>query len=241
MFFWFKRKKIILDCFTSNSLVYDRHKPEKATNVLPGWFKGLNAQAPNPNLKHCIGFKELFKHSISLNMWTTFRCKVDTQGKGWTWESGDPIVVSKHLPEDYGHFLNTNDYGHLKISTPWSLKTSKYIKFAWVDASWCRDTHDYFFPNAVIDFFYQHGVELNTFINMKGSPYSFKIESGQPLVFLIPLTEDSVEIKTHLLTDSEMHRYRAKEVLGRRRYQIRKKHTDRLVSQQKKCPFGFGG
>lgn len=238
MFFWFKRKKIILDCFTTDALTYDRYKPVRAGYHFPEWFKDLDPK--QSNLRGCIGFKEFFKNAISLSLWTTLQVQVDTVLKKWSWVSGNPIDVHQHNPSGYGNFLNPNMYDHVKIVTPWLLKTNRYVQFGWVDSFWCRDNYNYVFPNAVVDYFYQHGTPINMFIRLHGDPYQFCIEAGQPLIFLIPLTEEKVKIKTHLVSEQEYSRYMDTEVLGLHKYLKRKKHTDKLLSQQKKCPFGFG-
>jgi len=242
MFFWFKRKKIILDCFTSEALAFDRHKPQKAVHSLPDWYRQLKPGVPN--MKYCHGFKQFFKNAISLNMWTTLDFTVNTEEKKWDWRASLPsTIISEHSPEQYGYFLSEKDYDHIKLDSPWALKTNKYVNFAWVDSFWCRNTFDYMFPNTILDFYYQHTTAINMFFRLHGPSYTFKIEAGDPLIFLIPLTEEKIEIRHHLITHQEMLRYMPYDVGSTSqlmRYWIRKKHTDKLLNQQKKCPFGFG-
>jgi len=243
MFFWFKRKKIVLDCFTYDSIVYDRHKIQKAVYSLPDWFKNLDINIPG-NMKYCEGFKQYFKNAISLNMWCTLDFHIDSKNKKWEWNAAMPLRAhGEHKPKQYGSFLPPDNYDHFKIGTPWFFKTSRHVKFAWVDSFWCRNTMAYFFPNAIVDYFYQHTTDVNMFFSYGDKPYSFTIQAGQPMIFLIPLTEEKVEIRNHLVSVQEIERYAPVDVgvsSAFNRYQIRKKHTDKLLSQQKKCPFGFG-
>jgi hypothetical protein len=248
MFFWFKRRKIILDCFTDNALVFDRHKIVKAVHELPDWYRSLpneyrssSEENGNGNMKHCHGFKEFFKKAFSINMWMAVDFEVDTDKKTWTWLSSTPMILGEHFPHQYGNFLHKNDYDHVKFINPWYLKTDRFVNFAWIDSFWCRNTHDYFFPNAVFDFYYQHAANINTFFRLNGPSYKFSLVAGQPLVFIVPLTEHQVEIKHHLLTEKEMNRFLPRDCFLRAdTYKTRKKHTDKLLSRQKKCPFGFG-
>lgn len=240
MFFWFKKKKIVLDCFTADSLTYDRHKPERAVHSFPEWWVQTNP-ADGFNMRNCVGFKEFFRNAVSINMWCPFHVEVDTKNKAWEWKApGMEVLVDSHAPEQYNYFLDPNNYRNLKIQCPWSIKTNRYVQFAFIDSFWCRNTYDYLFPNAIIDFFYQHTVEINMFFRMFGEKYTFSLLTGKPLVFLIPLTEEKIEIKTHLVSKQEMRRFTQLDDFGPTRYFSRKKHTDKLLAQQKKCPFGFG-
>ena len=39
MFFWFKKPKVILECFTTEEIVYEHAKIDSAVKFFPDWWK----------------------------------------------------------------------------------------------------------------------------------------------------------------------------------------------------------
>ena len=80
MIFFFKKKKKVIDCFTSNQMVYEQFPIAKANEYIPDWYKKLNAtystNVPNTlrekaaTVKRCPGISNLFNEGFILPLWS---------------------------------------------------------------------------------------------------------------------------------------------------------------------------
>jgi len=55
----------------------------------------------------------------------------------------------------------------------------------------------------VVDFKNQHALHLHTFVEIPTSTQEFVLPLGMPLVHIIPLTDAPIELKTHVIDETE--------------------------------------
>ena len=79
MMFFFKKKNIVVDCFTTSVTAYKYHPIKKASEFLPEWWKKVpaynNVSSPYSNnmmvertsIKKCTGFTSLYKNGFILH------------------------------------------------------------------------------------------------------------------------------------------------------------------------------
>jgi hypothetical protein len=64
-----------------------------------------------------------------------------------------------------------------------------------------------------------------------------ELRAGEPAAMIIPLTERTLKIKTHLVSPQELNNMNPKPITFNHHYQFVKKAMDK---KEAKCPFGFG-
>jgi len=254
MFSFFHRTpEIHVDCFTYDNNVYLNTPIVKASKTFPDWYKELPIaknkflvdnktgnhlfKHDNLNLKNCQAILEFYKRGIVLESWCDIHMEMDIENTTpHYWWSGKEQAVGFHSREQIGNgFPNQH---HMKLNSPWSLQEKKGIKFIWVAAEWALDKFNFKILPGVISFDTNMGTNVNIMY-----PYDtkeFTILIGTPLVHIIPLSENKIKIKNHLITIEE---YRMKNINSaetsfygwRKILQLRERNKKRGT-----CPFGFG-
>jgi hypothetical protein len=252
VFHFFKRDKVVVDCFTNIPSVYDNCKISHGAHYFPDWWKETPKYIDNYNtIKSCRGFIDYYKTGLVIPSW--FEADIHVFGKDDPEHrqfsikySNDYVDVSKS--HDSIQFLNfAKDTGkNIKINSPWAIKTKSDIGFAWSEPTWSmRDSfkHLTLLP-AVVNFKYQHHSHINFFIEVGTDPVTITIPPLTPLVMLHPLTEKEVELKTHLVSDIEYKRiFSTEDLILNRNIKDeanefeRKKRLTNKIEDSNKCPF----
>lgn len=239
MIFNFKPKTITIDCFTNRASVYKFNPIQKANNFYPAGIKDIPRNIIKPmhdsaieiekgTIKHCSGFNQLMNTGFIIPLWTDVA--IESTQHDLKWYSELKFEGTHHAPEQlWNNFYS--EWHHLKIQSPWVIKANKKIKFAWIPTTWHDDAHKHLYEmmTGVIEYYYQHTTNINLFIKKNGGIIEWK--SGTPLIHLIPLSDDKVEIKTHLVDDKEFNKINPQYPNTKNGYGSYKKS---------KCPFGFG-
>jgi hypothetical protein len=241
MIFIFKKKKIILDCFTNDNVIFDHYQISKASDFIPEWFKNAPKEYDDniyksSTIKRCIGVNKNLTSGFILPMWSQLSIKIRNQQ--YQWQFSDMKTQCKiHDPLQWNFFVNPNEYGHIKIESPHLITSKHEINFLYTKSFWhSKLNNNLLIPSGIVDYKYQHGTHLNMFINTKENNDIF-IDQNDPIIQIIPLTEKNIKLKYHLISDEE---FRNKNNLSRfftHNYQISKNLIDK---KEKKCPFGFG-
>jgi hypothetical protein len=262
MNFWFKKKKIVLDCFTDDLYAYNHCKIDYAVNFIPEWWKKLPTEdithqdpqydaagniEKRATMKFCRGFTRYYKRGIIIPSWAEI--KIDMFNGAGKWVVSTHTTTFSHHPEEqYTGFVNVTEYQHLKLSSCWQFKTDKFMEFAFTDPVWNRqELASYTVLPGVMDFKYQHNTNINL---MLPHAHGDKIKTViinvmDPLVCLHPLTEDHIDLRHHHVSSEELEslspatRVSSFARNGKKYFQG-KKLIDRIDSNEKKCPFGFG-
>jgi hypothetical protein len=263
--FFFKKKDVILDCFTFVPHAYDYAKIDSALNHLPEWFKKTpkigkdenGKEIPqNATIKNCVGLIDLYKRGIVIPAWFELDLKINSyldkeiETAAYTWEASNSFMTTNnsHNPDQFKGFAKEHG-GNIKISSPWAFRTKEEIHFTWTQPTWHHRDFLESLTNmpAVVEFKYNHGTEINYFFENKEHVQRIVIPPLTPLVMLHPLTERNVVIKNHLVSKEEYDRlHGAHNFLFQRHggdstkfYQTKRRLVDRLEEQNKesKCPF----
>lgn len=211
---FFKKKKIVVDVFTDNASVYNHHPIEKTSKFIPEWWKCLPSTVgqpyhdmiiDEPTLKKCVGFTSLYKEGFIVPSWTDIQLK--TTNDTYTFKVALSFIepaLQHHEAWQYGNHFS--DYIHLKIISPWFLKSKDYINFVCLEPTWNLKPYwkDFKILPGIVDFKYQSSININMFFS-KNREKIF-IDAGTPLYHMVPITENDIELKPHLVDTNEMNK-----------------------------------
>jgi hypothetical protein len=246
MFFWFKRPKVVLDCFTDDQVLYDYLAPDKATKFYPEWWKNLEptykehkTPVPTATMKGCRGLIEFHRNGIAIPMWSDVFVNVgDIKTKNIRHAIMNTPTMT-HPPQQRGSWLPAQQYGHAKFDNPWIFKTKECVQFMLMGAFYNFDNPDSFMiPPGIIDFKYQQGANINMLFDYREQSRDVMIKAGDPAVMLIPLTEREVVVKKHKVSSQEYRDLKMLPYTFSNHYGFNKRVIDR-AEEEKKCPLHF--
>jgi len=254
MNFWFKRSKIVLDCFTADEFSYNYCRVDKAVKFYPDWWLKLSLPDKNINMRSCRGFLSLYKESFILPFWSTLKMEISndkikrfnfTLAESNPWAVDPSKVAEAHGVDQYNGFVRPEDnYQHIKIKASWRIKTKSDINFFYSDPLWNRSNiNAYSVLPGVVDFKINNDLHTNIMIQYK--PYSqvLQFNPGDPMAMITPMTEKEVELRYHLVppwirVDTSSRFLPSKDV---NLYTLKKNLNDKVEKNNTSaCPFGFG-
>ena len=250
MFFFFKRPKIVVDAFTHKELITQLFPVEKSVNSLPEWWKDLPGGFTNPEwpqteistVKRCRGIIDLYRQSFTIPLWSDLALDLDssTGEKKWRYNFADKETPAvPHSTIEFDGANTFKDYQHLKIVSPWFLREKSGVTFLMSQHTWNLSKYLSTFTvlPGVMDFKYQHSININTFFAYKDTKSSILIPAGTPMAHLTPLTEKEVEIKCHTIDTVKFNTMLNIPTFNNNYKKTRAMAVER---ESKKCPFGFG-
>jgi len=256
MFFLFKKNKpVVVDAFTYDAAHAEGYPIVKATQYTPEWWKELPQSLPDFNdghqlvthgtMKRCHGFMDLYTRSFILPLWSdvSIELQIQMEQKIWRYKFADmSSEFDIHHESQFKNFIDYRQCQQFKFKPKWRLKETSGVKFLVTQPTWNMGNSIFKFHvlPGVVDFRNQHGIDINTMWqcpNTEGVVESTLLEADTPLAQIIPLTDRSVNIKTHLVSFDEYNKIFG--VLGKfkGKYKEREKINDRNDAQKKSCPF----
>lgn len=246
---FFKKKKIVLDCYTDDPATFKLAQPKPATAFMPQWWKDLSGTPNSPveennllTVKRCYGVHELVKRSIAVPMWCDLAVELGPIGSNaYQYRfAGAPRPIINHEASQRGSYLDAKRYQHLKIVSPWRFKCAEDVHWMVTQATWSFEHPDEVFIHpGVVDFKYQHDVNFNTIFVHKEKPYTQTFPFGQAMVYVTPIDARKVELRMHLVTKEEMF-----ALTSASNIKFFNNHAAvRKASQEARggsCPMGFG-
>lgn len=220
MIFFFKKKITVVDCFTSNKSAYEIFKPDYAHQFFPDWWKTLpktvsrtiSSKTDNneemTTIKNCPGILDYYKHGFILPLWCDHLFEVGKLNTDYlkVVPSDPRSNSSKHPVAQRGGYLPENRYTHIKLDSPWFLKSNKQTHFLWTKPTWnFENPNEFIQPSAVIEFYYQNATNVNMFFERKPETYKLVLAAGTPIAHFIPLSEDKIRLQYHLISDLELN------------------------------------
>jgi hypothetical protein len=211
--FWIKQKKIVVDAFTDNDTVAT-YPIEESSKNLPDWYKKLKPTIEVsgeghtlkiPTFKRCDGIFDLIGNSFTIPMWADLSIAITAQGTyNWKYPSNQYNFGVEQHPE----FLMNSAFSpkvHVKVLSPWMLRETKGINFYQTQAFYSLNEFggDILIPPGVVNYKYQQSTHINMFLSREKT---YMLSAGQPMMYLVPMTEDKVEIKTHIVSAAEYKR-----------------------------------
>jgi hypothetical protein len=256
MNFFFKSKKIVLDCFTDNPFYYETARINHAIKYLPEWWKKLPTNKESNYLsmdvnvnkkstvKNCPGFIDLYKKSLVIPHWNETRIKVNSDGT-YEWISSHETNIENHPGTQFDGWFSNATLAQVKFICPWFAKSKENLQLFFAEPLWNNENiNDLRIIPGVINTKYQYQLSVNCFI--EPNPKGERIINSKPLtplVFLVPLTDKTIELRHHLISTREVvrfkgsHNFNYPNMLSMRIKNINK--IEELNKPESKCPFGF--
>lgn len=216
--FLFKKKEVVLDCFTFIEHAYQYAPISSAVHHIPNWWKNtqkINNDGNSATIKNCAGFIDHYKKGIVIPSWFEAELTIHEQNnidnRWWDFKSSlednEFSVAGSHHQGQFAGFALDNGH-NIKIDSCWIFKTKEEVFFSWTQPTWnMRSVLDHItvLP-AVLEFKRQHGTNINLFVTNKLNSVKIIIQPMIPLVMLHPLTERKVTVKNHLVSYSEWNK-----------------------------------
>jgi len=251
MFFWFKSKPIVIDCFTSHAGIHDYFPIVNSVKKLPDWWKDFPSKRTYTNehgiemtastIKRCDGILEYYKQGFMIPMWCDLKIKT-TQNGDWAWRYStgnyveELVGIESHPRDEYGSMFD--DFIHMKLISPWILREKSGVQFYWAQPFWNQIEQiksDLHIVPAVVEFKHQSATHINFFLSKKES--TLTLNAGLPLVHVTPLTDRKIDVRNHLVSSEEYKQLRKQNYM----FSFMGKHKKvKKIMSDKKCPFGFG-
>lgn len=240
MFFFIKKSKIIIDCFTNNPTAYELTPIKKALHFLPEWWKNCESEYRvngilRSTAKKCPGIIDYYKTGLVIPLWSDLELNV--LNNQISYQFADKVSSIDFHHEGEWNFMidkEINNVIHLKIISPWRLKTKSHVNFLFKDAYYNNQPFNFLStPSATLNFKDQNTANINMFLNLKENKTYF-LKHQTPLAHIIPLSERNVEIKNHLVSNQEFQKITYKHRIA---FTNNYKIVSNLLKSKKKCPF----
>jgi hypothetical protein len=239
--FFFKKKKIVVDCFTKVEQLADIGIP-RASKFLPEWWKQIpkelykaNQQGvaiPSPTMKTCPGFIDLYSQGNIIPMWSDLLIDVDETSYCYQYSDISNFVnPDSHPKEQFAtDQYNFEHFHHIKLVSPWLFKCNKDVKFLAIEPTYNNIVNDYgivYLP-GVLDFKHNRGINVN--LLLPSYIRRIKINYLDPMYHLICLDSDyTVEFKSVLVDQVEYDKVQTSSRF--------RPHFISNLKKLKKCPF----
>jgi hypothetical protein len=213
-----KKKEIILDCFTNDTIAYDYAKIQYGYQTMPQWWKEMPQSVEGrggedlPTIKACRAFRKHYERAIVMPLWGDLQLKLtsDTDGPHlYEWSCANENFNTDSSHNDFGFEGYTQSDGfNIKFSSPWLFKSKSKIEYVVTQPTWSNRelTDNLVLLPGVVDFKYQFNTNINFFCRKPEESIKIDIPAQTPMVMYYPLTEDKVIIKNHLVDNSEFNR-----------------------------------
>jgi len=249
--FFFKTKKIVVDCFTTENALHEAFHPDLSVYYLPEWWKNFpktfetkvkGIPIDRPTIRYCDGIRDLYKSGFVIPFWSDLIINSTENMYNYHFSHQDGVqkfeFIHTHNEKQYGK--NFDKFFHLKIIVPWILKEKTGVKMHFMPPFWNYpdQMNQFFICTGTIKAKYPITPNVNFFIERKENTLRFN--SGDPLIQIIPQSEKEIEIKSHLVDQNEYRRLTSVVDYNSSFLRHYDKITKKLVNKEKtKCPFGF--
>lgn len=256
MLFFFKPKKIVIDFFTPIHTVYEFFSIKPAIKSTPEWWKKLPKTVSTAEkhitstVKMCPGFTDFYKQGFMLPAWSDIAIQVVKESRfkedtNFLAKSSSRQIdalfngnsTSSHSPYQWGN--NFPEFTHIKFLTPWAMKQKSDVPWLWIEPTW--DNIEFNSELRVLPGVVQPNITTNVNIQcfIRKSDSLIEIEAGQPMLHMIPITEQEVIVKNHLIDLIEWNKIRASyapifKFTGGHNWI---KNFKKQEQEEKKCPF----
>lgn len=251
MFFYFKKSKIVVDCFTAFKSVHDVYPIKPAIHFYPEEMsrmssyyeeesKELKSIFKRSTIRRCVGINDLYKSGFIIPLWTDVAINTKSGLAGGTTFAlmNKPFSFEVHPPVQYPNMFE--EYWHIKLESVWHLREKSGVSFTWNPAIWNlhKLNKNVLIPPGVLHFDVQGSTNLNMFLPKNAGEFS--INAGTPMVHLVPQSEKDLVIKTHLVSMEEIDKIgipvELSSIFPNRYLRYRKALSK---NKKSKCPFGF--
>lgn len=212
--FLFRQKKVVLDCFTDNSSAFEFTPPVNAGRVMPEWWKALptgrnvykfDEPYLNTNMRGCTGMIDLYRKSVSLPLWSDLDLMIGRRGtEEYKFQFADlQSNISSHPASQYGGLMDASEVQHLKLESPWFMRTKEDLDWVVTPATYSHKIGEYQLLPGVANFKMHHATHVQMVVPRGEQDTLLHIKYGTPLYLLTPLTSATIEIRKHIVTKAE--------------------------------------
>lgn len=238
--FWFSRRsKIIVDCFTYSEAVYKYSLVERSEKFIPEWYSKMPSKyyedefIPRSTMKKCIGLRNMYTTGFMMPLWADLAIKVEDNTYSWQFSDYD-TKADIHPSEQWKYYVSPNDFGHMKLNSPWHFVTKEPINMYIAQPFWAhKPINTFTVVPGIMDFYYQHCSNINLYIDIRRES-KFIIQQGTPLTHYIPITDKKLELKTHLVDEKEWKKTSSPLITFESKYRAWVNNDNK----KSKCPFG---
>lgn len=236
--FFGSSKPVVVDCYTADQSVFEYSKIDRAVNFYPDWWREIPKDVDWLTMKGCAGFLDQYKKSFVMPMWSDFNVKLNEDNTfTWRFPNDEMSSATWHEPIEYPNWIHDKSQ-HIKLMSPWLLHCDEEVYFQILPVQFSKNRlFEWQSVTGVVEYKHQHSTNVNLFLN--GNQCSdFSIAFGEPLIFLVPLTERKVVFKYHLVSSEEIKRKQSIFAkVAKNKYLSSKKLK---TAQTAACPFSRG-
>jgi|TARA_B100001094_G_scaffold231214_1_gene225972 hypothetical protein len=215
----FRKKPIILDCYTSNKSYFINAKPtfgterpkptwlEELKTTVTLWIEQIGMHNKMSTVGICPGIRDFMSKAIHFPMWADLDIRMNPDATWSTTIEMRPfdLNVSEHPPEQWKGVYKGQRVA-LKLENPWKLRCSEPVDFLMMDShyssSYLKDKGIYQSP-GLTNFKYQVSTNVHLNCPVKPEPYIVTLKFGHPLMSMFPMTERPVELRYHQISVEE--------------------------------------
>lgn len=240
--FWFKRSKIHVDCFTTNVHAFELFPIDNSLEFIPEWWTHAPKEYkvrdlfPSSTIKRCPAIINQYKYGIIIPLWSDLAVS-SKGGTNWEIKFSDPKTnMEQHDAGQWSAYADPTKFTHIKLKSPWALKTKDEIYWTYSKPVWNFPAGDKLIvAPGVLEFKHQHSTHVNLFIPTSDA-FSQVFTAGQPISQMIPLSDKEVVVHRHLIDEAEYDR----QFENRFNHSFTRGYTrTKKIKKAKKCPFHF--
>jgi hypothetical protein len=242
MFNIIKRKKPLqIRFFTNRQGLANLFPPRQLSQDVPEWWKKTPLYLPlDPEMeknnshktsimrpeklrkssKHCYAIQETLKHAINFPLWCDAYLEVDHKdgvrgiGPGKANSNNGRGVGEQHPRQQYPGLLPPN-YCNFKFNSAWVAFTEEYVPFWMCDPFYHKFNRDWQTMNGVIEFHYQHNLNVNLILrkpippkkNQRQQKIQYEFRAGDSVAYFVPMAHDrKIVVTAEEVSDKEWER-----------------------------------
>lgn len=213
----FRSKTSSLVFYTCDNGIFTNDKPTFKIEQ-PEWLKLIkrtfkvfnhtkNHFEEVATVKNCPGINYFMTEGIKFKLWADLKIRVHPTGEveDLSYGIGFHQNLTQHAPSQYEHLYPDNKTA-FKLNNPWLGKCNNSTKFLFTESHYSTNffrEHNMYIAPGVIDFKYQHSLNVHILIDKKKEPYELFLPYGTPLFTLYPLTEKKITIDCKLVNQEQ--------------------------------------
>jgi hypothetical protein len=202
--FFNKIKPLKLEAYAPVGDLLDYFPIVKSNKILPNWFKNLPKSINDNNVRNCTGIKDLYNEGFMIPSWGEYFISVQPNRQ---------VQVESPVQLQYGHSSRHDleveapgawpNYVNIKLHNPWWFWCNEPVKWVLIQPVWNQEEPgEWTVIPGVTEFRYNNQANINTIFRVMETEYTTKINTGEELVQMIPITERPVELELKVLTDT---------------------------------------
>ena len=236
-----RKKPLHVRFFTNRQGLADLFPPQKLSQNTPEWWKKTPLFLPpapqmeeqskrrgammrpeklRKSSKHCYAMQETFKHAINFPLWCDAFLEVDhkdnvaSMAPGKSNSNNGRGLGEQHPRVQYPGLLPDN-YCNFKFNSAWVAFTEENVPFWMCDPFYHKVNRDWQAMNGVIEFHYQHNLNVNLILrkppapkkNQRQQKIQYEFQAGDSIAYFVPMVHDrKVIVTAEEISDKEWER-----------------------------------